>query len=234
MTRKEDKLLIEHNALIMARYDMTATEHNLVSMLLSQLKQDDPTDKFYHIHIKDIEQIIQRKLDYQQMRKAAKKLLSRIYTIKKEGGKVELNVAMISSSEYREGTGTIEIGLSPKVRPYLFGLKKYFTTYGRRMVMTLKSKYAKRLYKMLSQFKSTGVMRISVDELKTRLYLLDPKTGKEKYKDWFLFTHKVLEVSQKELAAYTDIHFTYIAKKTGRKFTQLEFNIKYAPQQLLF
>lgn len=228
--RQKERRLVEYNALITARYDMSATEQNIVCMLLAQLKQDDPLNKIYPIYVKDIEEITTRKVDYQKVRKSARKLLSRIYTFQDRGDTLE--VCMISSVRYIHGAGIIKVGISSEVRPYLFDLKKCFTTYGFRMFMSLKSKYAKRIYKMLSQFRSTGIMYISVDELKSRLYLLDRKTGKEQYQQWSTFTAKVLKVAQQEVAEYTDIHFSYEAKKTGRKFTDLVFKIVYVPEQL--
>ena len=93
------------------------------------------------------------------------------------------------------------------------------------MFGALRSKYSKRIYKMLSQFKSPGVMHISVEELKKRLKLLDSKTGKEKFKDWTIFVKKVLEVAKREINEFADLRFTYEAKETGRKFTNLEFKI---------
>ena len=41
MTRK---MLIQHNALITARYEMSAAEKNITYMLLSQLGKDDPIE----------------------------------------------------------------------------------------------------------------------------------------------------------------------------------------------
>lgn len=231
MIRAKEAVLVEHNALISAQYDMSATEQNIFCMLVRQIKQEDPPGKLYHIYVKDLEEATNRRVDYQQIQRSAKKLLACICTITKENGNL-LNVAIISDSEYIEGGGLVEIGISPKMRPYLFGLKQYFTKYGFHMFMALKSKYSKRMYKMLSQFKNTGVMRISVEELKQRLKLINPKSGKEKYTLWSMFAEKVLEVSKRELQTYTDIHFTYVAKKTGRKFTSIEFKIQHMPQQL--
>ena len=231
MIRVKEEVLVEHNALISAQYDMTATEQNIFCMLVRQIKQEDPPNKLYHIYVKELEEATNRRVDYQQIQRSAKKLLTCICTIAKKNGNM-LNVAIISDSEYIDGSGIIEIGISPKIRPYLFGLKQYFTKYGFHMFMALKSKYSKRMYKMLSQFKNTGVMRISVEELKHRLKLIDPKTGKEKYTLWSMFSEKVLEVAKRELQTYTDICFTYVAKKTGRKFTNIEFSIQHTPQQL--
>ena len=229
MIKKE--VIVEHNDLVSAHYDMSATEQNIFCMVLRQIKQDDPPNRIYRIYVKDLEAATDRKLDYNKIRVAAKKLLSRICTINRENGNI-LDVVMMSDAEYIKGAGVVEIGLSNKIRPFLFDMKKYFTKYRFHMFMALKSKYSKRIYKMLSQFKNTGVMHIAVDELKKRLNLLDYKTGKEKYTEWNMFVKKVLKVSQDELQKFTDLCFAYEAKKTGKKYTHLEFKIRYVPQQL--
>lgn len=216
--------LTEHNDLITAHYDMSAPEQDIFSLVLAQLKKEDPPNQRYCVYVKDIEEITQKKLDYIKVKNSAKKLLTRVCTIIRDNGD-PLYVTMISDAEHIRGAGYLEIGISSKLRPYLVDLKNNFTRYQLLMFGALRSKYAKRIYKMLSQFKSTGIMRISVEELKKRLKLFDPKTGQEKLKDWTMFVKKVLEVAKQEVNELSDLRFTYEAKKTGRKFTKLEFKI---------
>ena len=45
----KEKLIVEHNSLVAAQYDMTAAEQNIVCMLLRQLQQEDLVDKAYSI-----------------------------------------------------------------------------------------------------------------------------------------------------------------------------------------
>jgi plasmid replication initiation protein len=237
MTDKEieqlkNKVLVQGNSFTMARrYDITASEADIIYMLLALLGKDDPVDKVYYIYVKDLEKITGRELSYGQVRKSTTRLISRVYEILE--GKDVLQVGIISSARYVAGTGRIAIRIDPEVRPYLFGLKSNFTKYGFFMVMTLSSKYSKQLYEILSQFKSTGIFRISVHKLKYILGLVDEKDKKEKYTIWTLFARKVLDVAQKELEEYTDISFTYEAKKQGRKFSELEFKIRYRDQKSL-
>lgn len=226
----KDRPLVQHNLLTMAPHDMSAAEKDIVYMILAQLENDDPLDKIYYIYIKDMEKLTSKELSYDQVHKATLRLIKRAYTIKEK--KSILQVGVISSARYITGTGKIAIRIDPEIRPYLFGLKSDFTKYRFFMVMSLKSKYAKRLYEMFSQFKNTGIMRISIKELKERLCLFDPKSGKEKYTIWTMFKKKVLDVAEKEIKQYTDISFSYTVKKTCRTFTDLEFKINYKPRQL--
>ena len=227
------KTLAEHNALITAHYDMSASEQDIFSLVLAQLKQEDPPELRYHVPINELEELSKKQINYQHARRATLRLLTRVCTIIQKNGNV-LDVTMISDAEYVKGGGHIEIGISSKLRPYLFDLKSNFTRYQLRMFGALRSKYSKRIYKMLSQFKSTGTMRISVEELKARLKLFDLKTGKEAFaKNWTEFVNKVLEVAKEEINEHTDLRCSYEAHKTGRKFTHLEFKIARVPQEQL-
>jgi hypothetical protein len=111
------------------------------------------------------------------------------------------------------------------MRPFFFALKNNYTLFQFQTVIRLKSKYSKGIYEMLSQFKSTGIFKISVNELKKRFDLIDLKSGKEQYTEFGLFATKVLEVAKREINESAEISFDYITKKTGRKITDLEFRI---------
>ena len=214
------KMLIQHNSLITARYEMSATEKNITYMLLSQLGENDPIDKNYYIYVKEMEKLTGRNMNHKHLDTAVDKLLSRVYHIPNAEGL--LKVCMMSSAQYIKGSGKIEVGIDPKMRPYLFNLKSNFTQLGYYVVMTLKSKYAKRIYEMLSQFRNQKAMYISVEELRTRLGLT------EKHLNWTNFVNKVLSVAEQELKEHSDLYFTYTAKKEGRRFTHLTFHIRKA------
>lgn len=214
------KMLIQHNALITARYEMSAAEKNITYMLLSQIEENDPTDKVYYISINEMEAFTRRKLNHKQLDASTDKLLSRVYHIPEAEGL--LKVCMMSSTRYVKGSGRIAIRIDPEIRPYLFKLKSNFTQIGFYVVMTLKSKYAKRIYEMLSQFRNKKAMHVSVEELRTRLGLTD------KYLSWTNFVDKVLSVAEQELKEHGDLYFTYTAKKEGRRFTHLTFHIRKA------
>ena len=116
--------------------------------------------------------------------------------------------------------------LSKEISTFFFDLKKNFTQFHLKVALSLKSKYAKRIYEMLCQYKNTGVLRMSLLELRKRLNLIDSETGKRKYTKHGLFREKVLEVAKKELTQKSDITFSYQTTKTGKKYTHLCFKIK--------
>jgi plasmid replication initiation protein len=218
----------QHNAITEARYEMTALQKDIMYMLLPQLKEDNVTQTKYKISFRSLITVKKVSINKEEIRQAAKGLMSSVLTLYDEIQKKFLTIAILSSADYGVGTDkdNLIVEFDPELYPFLFDVKSSFTTFILQNALRLKSKYSKRIYEMLCQFKSTGIFRISVQELKERLGLIDPKTGKENsYRDFSLFAAKVLEVAKKEINEHTDISFEYITRRTGRKITKLEFVI---------
>jgi plasmid replication initiation protein len=225
---EDNKLIIQDNAITTARYSMTALEKNIMYMVMAQLGKTDKADRYYRISSKELMERTRKKIKYDEFKEATNRLLNRELIIIRDNGNY-LQIRPISSAEYDEN-GIIEIGLDPKIRPYLFELKNNFTSFELNMALSLNSKFSKRIYEMMAQFRSTGILRLSVRELKERLKLYDSKTGEEQYEKWSAFEKYVLLVAQIEIAEHTDMSFTYNLKKTGKKITDIEFFITRIPK----
>ena len=221
----KQKLIRQHNAITKARYEMSALEKNILYMLLAQLREEDLPSKIYRIEITELQKITGRDVDHIQFSRTTKKLVGRLLHTHYDEDK-ELSLNILSSGEYKRNSGAIELELSQEIRMFLFALKNNFTQFGFAIALSLKSKYSKRIYEMICQYKDTGILRISITELKARLCLTDTKTKKDKYPKYGLLRAKVLDVAQKELDAKSDVTFTYEAVKTGKKYTHLTFTIR--------
>jgi plasmid replication initiation protein len=224
LIKLENNLLIrQHNAITGARHGMSATEQNIMYMLISQLRDDDPKDKLYSISVSDLDKLSNSQVNYSHLKEASQKLIGKVYRIRTENEMVSF--APLNFFMYKKGKGKIELKISDEIRPFFFALKNNYTRFQFQMALKLKSKYSKRMYEMLSQFKNTGIFKISLQELKERFELIDPKTGKEEYEKFGLFATYVLEVAKKEINEHTEIHVEYSTEKTGRKITHLHFKI---------
>jgi plasmid replication initiation protein len=223
--QSERRLIFQDNAITTARYSMSALEKNIMYMVMAQLGKNDPSDRYYRIAARELMNRTQKEIRYTEFKEATSRLREREIAILRDNGNL-LQIGLISSAEYFHGQGIIEIGLDPKIRPFLFELKENFTTFELNMALSLNSKFSKRIYEMLAQFRSTGLMRCTVRELKERLKLYDPKTGEEQYEKWSAFEKYVIKVAQKELEEHTDLAFDYKLKKEGRRFKDIEFNIR--------
>jgi plasmid replication initiation protein len=204
---------------------MSALEKNIFYLLLAELRDDDPKEKrYYKINFHKLEKKFMKKVTIPELVKAAEGLVFRVYTIKKENGGVLLT-SLISSVKNMPEENSIQLGVGSMARPYLLALKKDYTEFELDTALKLKSKYSKRMYEILSQHKDEGNFTISVEELKYRLAIVNPKTGEDKYPGWRQFAMHILERPQRELVEHADIAFTYTLKKTGRKYTDIEFRI---------
>jgi plasmid replication initiation protein len=222
----KNKLLVQDNALTAARYEMTALEKNIMYAVMAQIEDTDSATMCYKIAIGDISQHTDKRLRNDDFRDAITRLLTRDFTIKTQDGKF-LQATFISSAEY-DSKGSVEIEIGVKLRPYLFALKKNFTIFGLEIAMSLSSKYSKRLYEMLCQFKSTGLIRLSILELKERFQLINTE-GVEQYTRWSNFEKNVLQTAQTEINEKADFKFDYHLKKKGRKITAIEFTFRKTP-----
>lgn len=215
----DNKLIIQDNALTTARYEMTAIEKNIMYAVMAQIEDTDSPSKYYKISINDISEFTGKRVRKEEFRASLENLLSRTIHIKKPDAE-ELLITFISSAEYKKG-GYVEIGIDLKMRPYLFALKKNFTVFGVESAMLLNSKYSKRIFEMVSQFASTGIFKISVDELRSRLFL-----GESEYLRWSNFENKVLEKAKAEINENTGIELSYTLKKKFKKIVSIDFFIK--------
>lgn len=221
---KDTKLITQDNAITSARYEMSALERNMIYMLMGELKKTDTSDTLYYISVSSLMALTKTKNSYEDFKRATENLVGRVLTIVRPNGNL-LQVSMISSAEYINGQGMIEISLDPKIRPYFFDLKQNFTTFQLHMALSMTSKYSKRLYEMLSQYKDLGRFKIDVLELKSRLSLYDEKKGEEQYTNWNDFARRILNVAKKEINEKTDLTIDYIGLKKGRKYVQIDFTI---------
>lgn len=223
----------QHNAITTARYEMTACEMDIVFYLLSLLKKEDRIGTFYRVRVLDLQHLTGRQWNYQQFLEATSALRSREYVI--EDNKRILQVGLLASAEYLKGEGVIELEISEKIRPYLIDLKRNFTSFRLQAAFSLSSKYAKRIYQIVSQWKDKAETRtFTLHDLKVMLALKDPKgVETEQYTKVSMFQKYVLDVAVTQINLNTDLHIGYELVKKGRSFESIRFLIKQqAPQQL--
>lgn len=212
---------------------MTACEMDIVFYLLSLLKKEDRIGTFYRVKVLDLQHLTGRQWNYQQFLEATSALRTREYVI--EDNKRILQVGLLASAEYIKGEGVIELEISEKIRPYLIDLKRNFTSFRLQAAFSLSSKYAKRIYQIVSQWKDKAETRtFTLHDLKVMLALKDPKgVESEQYTKVSMFQKYVLDVAVTQINQNTDLHIGYELIKKGRSFESIRFQIKQQePQQL--
>lgn len=232
---KENQTVKQTNILTQGRYDITATEMNIFICLLYEMKRKNFTGLYYTV---DVDELVNINNDKKQhILDAAKSLMSRQYE------KVEIidNVKktticnFISSAEFF--MGKLEIGLDQKILSEYIQISNNYTEYEIRTALQASSKYTKRIYQLLSQFKNAPAATgsqfpnyfVDILELKQMLGVVDTRTGKDKFLNFGVFRSNVLEVAKNELEKLnSDLKFNWhVAQKRGKRVTHLRFEIIY-------
>jgi plasmid replication initiation protein len=212
---------------------MTALEMDIMFALLSRLNKDDKPGTMYQLRVQELEQLTGREWNYHRLGPSVEALIGRCYHIEENNS--WLKVTMLASAEYIKGQGVIELEISEKLRPYLIDLKNNFTSYRLQSVLSLTSKYAKRIYELASQWKDIGATKTySLDEFKYMLSLKDPTNKEpEQYLQISNLKKFVLDIAVQQINDHTDLTISYKLGKVGRSYQSVCFYVvRHQPQQL--
>jgi plasmid replication initiation protein len=226
----------QSNTLIEASYKIASVgEGRLIRALIGQIQPTDEDFKYYRVSVSDFARLfdITDQTAYEQIKKAADELTGR--KIKIEKGQSWLFMNWLSSAEYIQGNGYVELCFDKKLKPYLLQLKGYFTQYELENVVTFRSSYSIRLYELLKaeQFKAGKTGKFSktfeYESLRQTLAIAD-----NEYSQFAFFRVNVIEIAVREINATSNLEITQIDyPKTGRKISHIVFHCEQARQTRL-
>jgi len=225
----ENYIVTQGNNLIEAHHNkpLTAREQKIVLTMVSAIQPSDEDFKEYRISLKDFSEMLGLKgsTKYSEIKNIVKDLMGKTIEIpKKEGG--WLLSHWVSSAEYMDGEGAIELTFSPKLKPYLLQLKHQFTSYRLSNVLSLSSTYSIRLYELMKKWQHLGKWVCSVEDLKGKLGI-----GEGKYPRYANFKARVLKAAIDEVTDKTDLYISFKEIKKGRSVDRVEFTIKHSTEK---
>lgn len=218
-------LVVQHNALVNARFDLNTTEARLFLAMLARIKRDDTTFVKCELSVREILDQASSQ-NYGHVRKVLEKFASRLITIETlgDGGKRLKQrkysaIPLLARADYLEGEGMMVLRFNDELHDYLLELHDNFTKAQLTELMKLKSASSYRIYWLLREYGSFGKRTMALDELKAILGLSE---GYDRFNN---FRARVLERAREELAE-TDLPFTYSTLSKGRLVTHIEFHFK--------
>lgn len=222
LTVRKSNQLIQLN-----RFDMTLREHKLLRYCISKIKPTDKGEETYTIRIRDVCKACEIADNvtggaYKAMREAVKKLDSFNFFVKDVDGRDHLVhwIEHVVIDPENKKKACIQFNFDPRIVPYLFNIKKLFTSYALGNVMRMQSVYGLCLYELLKSYQFRGGHTFTLDELR---YLMGAE--EESYKRYSNLKQKIIEPAIKEVNSVSDLKVDYVEIKEGRKVTGLKFII---------
>lgn len=222
------------NTLVRAAQGLLLSEKRVVSLCMSRIdsvRLDSGRFKFRITAQEFAEQFdIDLNTAYEQLIACGRSLLKKTVKIVVNPAKGQIKeFSWLSFIEYQKGDGWIELGFNQEMTPHIVMLREKFTSYKLKQASSLRSLYSWRLLELMTQYKSTGLLRISTDDFCVALEVPPSCT-----KDFGQLKRRVIDSAIKELEEkdHWEIEFNH-SKNGGRKITTLEFRFRRNPQQEL-
>lgn len=226
------KVVVQHNALVNARFDMSTVEMRLFMAMLSRIGRDDSEFREMSIPLTEVVALSGRRpssKDYQQVAGMCDQLVSRILHIERPSrsrrdrrgtaGPDFDKIPLMAYAKYRGEEGALRVRFNDEVMPYLLQLHQNFTKAQVVQLLKLKSPHSYRIYWLLKEYAAFGARTIGVEELKSLLTL------QGQYKQFPLFRLRVLDRAQQELSR-TDLPFEYELLREGKAVSHIRFQFK--------
>ena len=217
---KKNELVVKSNQVVEASYRLSVTEQRVLLSAIAKIpKQVEVSDDvIYTVNVQDLNKIgIHEKASYRELKLAVDRLYER--SINFIDGSTS-KIRWVQRIDFNDSKSEIAIRFSKDILPYISNVKENFTQYLLADVATMRSAYSFRLYELLAQYKKIGKRLIDIDELRIML-----DVGK-RYKTTGNLIAWVIQPSIDEINEVTNFKVTVSPKKTGRKYTHLEFVIK--------
>jgi plasmid replication initiation protein len=211
--------------------DFTHTDYQVYLMLLSKLGGVDKNGKYlqpeelkreHTLSAKEYGGIFKTDLSnsYKILRRAVNKLLKTDVTVPEEGTNSYWRINVCSQAKYVKDEGKIEIQFTDSIMPYLKQVKERFMVYNLADISNFKSIYATRLFELLQEFKETGWMLKSLDELRNSFAVGD------QYPKYANFKARTIVPACEEINKnyHMKVHFEEI--KEGKSVVAIKFIFK--------
>ncbi|MCD7800989.1 MAG: replication initiation protein [Ruminococcus sp.] len=216
---KKVKYLVEKSNVLntLNTSNMTLNELRFFLVYLSKINARELSSRKVRINIKDFESLFHIELNTTLFDNQIKKIMSRVVEIKENGKKKYLT--LYSCFEWNtDYPKVLEISCNDMILPYLFELKKNYTTYMIESISRLNSVSKIRLYEICKQYEKLDTIKIDLRELQEML-------GCSTYPEFRYFKKNTLDVAIRDINKYTDINVSYEKILSCRRVVALKFDI---------
>lgn len=227
------------NLLIRAGHGLSLPEKRIVMLALSKLNKERtnvgqmPTERMAQIHASELAHVggISIDMAYRELRDGQKKLYDRSITSCFDpitGTEKNGFFRWVTRMHYQDKEGWIEVVFNPDLLPYICELEKEFTSYRLSRAGAFRSVYTWRIFELLMQFKGTGVLKITVDDLHKTL-----ETPEGHRKNFAKLRTKVIEPALAEIKEKDGLNVQWKPTKKGRRVELIQFSFPVEQQKAI-
>lgn len=220
-----NNLVVKHNALTNASYNLDLVEQRLILLAIVDARrsgQGVTANNPLTITASDYAQQFNttRQAAYWALKNACENLFNRYF--KYAEGSKNIKSRWVSQIAYIDAAAQVELIFSPAIVPLITELERHFTQYAIEQIAGLNSAYAVRLYELLISWRgtqNTGLIKLA--ELRNRLGV-EP----DEYQKMSDFKRRVLDLAISQINEHTDITASYEQHKAGRVIIGFSFTFK--------
>lgn len=226
-TENGELIAVVANQIIRAAYTLHPWQRKMIFYCIAQIGRDDKNLLEYRITAADFIRDIDATTNgdsYRRLETCADSLLRTVLHIRiNEGDRTRRKFQWLSKCDYEDGNGAVNIKFNDELKPWLTELSKHFTQLRLQRMFRLRSGYSIRFFERIEMQRGLSQLTwtIHLSELREWLGL---EVGS--YASFPAFRTYVLDAAQRELDAKSDWSFSFVAIKTGRKITGIEFTLR--------
>ncbi len=154
---------------------------------------------------------------YRKLAKACKKLMKASIMLEKLDVDEVWEISVCSAAKYNQSKGHITIEFSDRIMPYLAQVKERFVLYNLKEISSFRSLYTTRLYELIQEYKETGWILMSIDQL--RCYF----AVSNKFKFYKDLKVRTFGRACKEINDVYNLFLQFEEIKEGRKVVAIKF-----------
>jgi plasmid replication initiation protein len=158
--------------------------------------QSQKLERVYTLKAKEFSEQFNLELGgvYTVLKRVAKKLIKTSLTLERPDLFSTWHISLCSQTEYNHKEGSLTVKFTEEIMPYLAQVKAKFVLYNLKEVSNFGSLYTTRLYELIQEFKDTGLLIKSIEQLR-EVFAVSNKFVKYNDLKKYTFLHAVNEIN---------------------------------------
>jgi len=184
--------------------------------------QPEQLQREHILTAKEFSEVFHSDIDnsYRLLNKVCRKLMKTDLTLTRNESTELWQINICSMAKYNKKEGRIIIKFTDDIMPYLSQVKQKFVLYNLKEIADFNSLYTTRLYELIQEFKETGWMLKSVEQLREAFVV------GEKFKAYKDFKKRTFDHACQEINNNHELNLGYEEIKEGRKVIAVKFVFK--------